>query len=238
MVKAPKDKNAPKRPQSGYFLFMASPMGRKKVLADHPELVGKPASQVVKLAAARWKELSEDERAPFIEQATKAKAEYKIQLEKYQQTSSYREHQELLTNFKRQKAEGLDGKGRKKKLKKDPNAPKRPMGAYFLFSTRFYQANKREDLKMTEISKIASQHWKKMTDEQKQPFVTEAAQKKAKYELAMEKYRQTDEYQQYEEKKQQFKLEQKRLLEEAQAEAEEEEEEEEEEYESEYESEE
>jgi len=236
MVKAPKDKNAPKRPQSGYFLFMASPMGRKKVIADHPELVGKPASQVVKLAAARWKELSEDERAPFIEQANKAKAEYKKEFEKYQKTSSYREHQELLTNFKRQKAEGEGKALRKKKFKKDPNAPKRPMGAYFLFSTRFYQANKKADLKMTEISKIASQHWKKMTDEQKKPFVTEAAEKKAEYEQAMEKYRQTEEYQQYEEKKHLFKMEQKRLIEEA--EAEEEEDEEEDEYESEYESEE
>jgi len=219
MVKAPKDKNAPKKPQTAYFLFMGSPMGRAKVIADHPELVGKPASQVVKIAAARWKELTEEEKVPFVQQAEKAKAEYKILIEKYQKTESFREHQELVTNFKKQA--GGEGSRRKKKMKKDPNAPKRPLSAYFLFSTRFYQANKATGIKMTEISKIASQEWKKMTEEQKTPFSAEAAQKKAEYEQAMEKYRETEEYRQYEEKKHQFKMEQRRAAE-AEAEAEEE----------------
>lgn len=211
-LKIPKDVNAPKRPQSAYILWMASPMGRQKVLADNPDLIGKHPSQVVKLAAARWNQITDEEKTPFVNQAEKHKAEYKLKLEAYKKTENYRKYKLLVSSCKEQQTAANEGEKpvRKRKLKKDPNAPKRPMSAYFLFSTKFYQENKVSGSKMTEISKAGAKRWREMTAEQKAPYILEAADNKGKYEQLLSAYRQTENYQIYEQRKIEFKLDEKR----------------------------
>ncbi|KAG1149979.1 hypothetical protein G6F37_004560 [Rhizopus arrhizus] len=73
---------------------------------------------------------------------------------------------------------------KKKRGKKDPNAPKRALSAYMFFS----QANRENvikenpEAKFGEIGKILGAKWKEMTDEEKKPFTEKAEADKKRYE--------------------------------------------------------
>ncbi|KAL9229978.1 hypothetical protein vseg_005382 [Gypsophila vaccaria] len=74
---------------------------------------------------------------------------------------------------------------------KDPNMPKRPLSAYFLFLEDFRKTYKEEhpDSKgIKELAKDAGAKWKAMTDEERKPYVDKAAELKAGHEKAMEEY--------------------------------------------------
>jgi hypothetical protein len=61
-------------------------------------------------------------------------------------------------------------KEKKAKKEKDPNAPKKPMGAYFLFSGDMRAKVKaaHPELKVTEISKHIGEMWAKASDKEKE----------------------------------------------------------------------
>ena len=89
-----------------------------------------------------------------------------------------------------------------KKTKKDPNAPKNPMNAYFFYvkeNRESYKA-KHSDLKMTEITKALGSQWKEMNEKEKevcplrnrylhlQPYQKLADADKERYKKEMEEY--------------------------------------------------
>ena len=68
-----KDPNAPKKPQSSYFLWANDDSTNAKVKAANPN------AKVTELASAKgvlWKAMADEEKKPFEEAAAKAKAEY------------------------------------------------------------------------------------------------------------------------------------------------------------------
>ena len=79
-------------------------------------------------------------------------------------------------------------KGTKKK--KDPNAPKAPSNAYFIYvrEKREEFKAKHPDAKTTEITSGLAQQWKAMTDSEKAPFQKLAAADKVRYTKEMEDY--------------------------------------------------
>ncbi|KAK9691469.1 hypothetical protein RND81_09G198700 [Saponaria officinalis] len=90
-------------------------------------------------------------------------------------------------------SEGASETKTKRKLTKvkDPNMPKRPLTAYFLFLEDFRKTYKEEhpDSKgVKELAKEAGLKWKAMTDEEKKQYVDKAAELKAEHEKAMEEY--------------------------------------------------
>ena len=79
---------------------------------------------------------------------------------------------------------------KKKKGKKDKDAPKRPISAYF-----FYNQERREKLKKEkpnldnkELIRAMSEEWNKLTDEEKKPYVKKAAEDKKRYVEEMKAY--------------------------------------------------
>ena len=85
--------------------------------------------------------------------------------------------------------------GKKKTRKtKDPNAPKRGKNAYMLWlaenrsriTSALVEAGK--DSKVSEVSKVAGEEWKALSDDEKMPYQKEAAEQKAAYQKAMEEY--------------------------------------------------
>ena len=83
-----------------------------------------------------------------------------------------------------------DGRKRKAKKFKDPNKPKRPATAYITFVTKKRPSvvKKHPDLKSTEIMTELGRLWKKMSDEQKAPYVAEADADKARHDDEMSRY--------------------------------------------------
>jgi len=92
--RAPKDKNAPKKSLSAFFIYSGSV--RKQVQL---EVGGKNLGAVGKRLGAMWRELTDEDKIPFQEQAAEAKIEYKQKLEVYQQSEEYQQFQEEKTKF-------------------------------------------------------------------------------------------------------------------------------------------
>jgi len=86
-------------------------------------------------------------------------------------------------------------KGKRQKRKKDPNAPKRPQTAFFVYSAKFRAEVKSElgeGSRVGDVAKELGKRWKQMTDADKKEYSDEAARQKADYEVAMEEYRAND----------------------------------------------
>lgn len=82
--------------------------------------------------------------------------------------------------------------GRKtKKQKKDPNAPKRSMSAYFLFSIDARPKVKAEnpDASFGDIARMISTKFKNLSDKEKKFWEAKAAKDKDRYTREMEEYR-------------------------------------------------
>ncbi|KAL1916519.1 uncharacterized protein VTP21DRAFT_5710 [Calcarisporiella thermophila] len=78
----------------------------------------------------------------------------------------------------RKKTEGT------KKRKKDPNAPKRPLSAYMLFSQekRKQVLEENPDVKFTEVGKLLGAMWKELSEEEKKIYNDKASKDKERYE--------------------------------------------------------
>ncbi|XP_039009677.1 HMG1/2-like protein isoform X2 [Hibiscus syriacus] len=70
--KAAKDPNKPKRPPSAFFVFMEG--FRKQYKEDNPD--NKSVAVVGKAGGAKWKNMTDAEKAPYVQKAEKRKTEY------------------------------------------------------------------------------------------------------------------------------------------------------------------
>ncbi|KAJ4830967.1 hypothetical protein Tsubulata_049611 [Turnera subulata] len=84
-------------------------------------------------------------------------------------------------------------KGSKKagKAAKDPNKPKRPASAFFVFMEEFREQYKREHPKnksVAAVGKAGGDKWKSLTEDEKKPYVAKADKRKVEYEKQMRAY--------------------------------------------------
>ena len=85
---------------------------------------------------------------------------------------------------------GKSPKGKAKRAKKDPNAPKRALSAYMFFSAakraEIMEAN--PDFGVTDVAKALGERWKTVSDEEKAVYQQQADEDKARYERDMAAY--------------------------------------------------
>lgn len=74
-----KDPNAPKRPQTAFFLFAAD--FRAEVRAGLPD--GSTVGEVAKELGRRWGSLGDDEKSKYQQASEKNKAQYEKDMEAY-----------------------------------------------------------------------------------------------------------------------------------------------------------
>lgn len=81
--------------------------------------------------------------------------------------------------------------GRKKKAKKDPNAPKRNMSAYFLYSmfARPQVKNDNPEASFGSIARIISEQFKALPDKERKKWEKKAADDKERYQREMAAYK-------------------------------------------------
>jgi len=103
--KAPKDKNAPKKPLSAYFIFLAEK--RESLKAEFPEM---SITQLGKKSGEIWKTLSEEEKEVYKAKHTALKEAYKTTRAEYEQTEEFKAYQALKAGWandkKKAKKEG------------------------------------------------------------------------------------------------------------------------------------
>jgi len=120
--------------------------------------------EVMSTAATKWKAMSASERAPFEGPAKSAQDRYRKAMDAYLSS------------------------GKKDAWARDPEKPKRPLTAFFLYATKFREQNPGMK-KVTEVTKQANVQWKALSEAQKAPFVQQAEAAKAKYAQDIAKYK-------------------------------------------------
>ncbi|KAJ2959211.1 hypothetical protein NQZ79_g5293 [Umbelopsis isabellina] len=96
---------------------------------------------------------------------------------------------ELLRKFSSLEVEGEDNK--RKRKHKDPNAPKRPAGSFFLFanSRRAELKKEKPDLDPKEVARKLGEEWNALDDKAKKPWESKANKAKEHYLKEMEDYK-------------------------------------------------
>jgi|UniRef100_A0A7S4D1B1 hypothetical protein len=172
--KAKKDPNAPKKPMASFFFFCQEK--RAEYRKEHPDVT---FGEVGKALGELWKQLTAEEKAPFEKQAAQDKQRYEKEMQSY-------------TPPMRDASNGGDAKPQKKsKAKKDPNAPKRGMTSFFLFSNDMRAKVKNEGggLKASEIVTKLAEMWKEADKETKEKYEKLAAADRDRYAKQMAAYK-------------------------------------------------
>ncbi|KAG7397462.1 hypothetical protein PHYBOEH_000682 [Phytophthora boehmeriae] len=162
-----KDKNAPKRALSA-FMFFSNDI-RDTVKREMPELQFLEISSEI---GRRWKQISDEDRRPYDELAAADKRRYQEEKEDYVPDPSFEQ----------------PAKGSRKK--KDPNAPKRALSAYFFFCNDIRQEVRDENpnKKITEIATLLAEKWRALPDKKRAKYQKLHEDAKAKYQQEMDEY--------------------------------------------------
>ncbi|KAJ8475482.1 hypothetical protein ONZ51_g6527 [Trametes cubensis] len=145
-------------------------------------------------AAARedgqeYAKLSPEEKEPYRRRSQKAKEE-REELKAYMRTLT---PDDIKRENAYRTAQCKAGKSRKGNLK-GPNAPKKPLSAYFMFLRRIRSDPELveevfgDETETTKQSVLAAGKWRSMTDEQHKPFLAQAEREKLEYEAARKAY--------------------------------------------------
>eukprot|EP01059_Diplonema_ambulator_P016670 TRINITY_DN2838_c0_g2_i1.p1 TRINITY_DN2838_c0_g2~~TRINITY_DN2838_c0_g2_i1.p1 ORF type:complete len:218 (+),score=129.05 TRINITY_DN2838_c0_g2_i1:62-655(+) len=163
MAKGKKDPNAPKKPLSGYMLFCQDE--REKVKKENSDL---KAKEILTELGKRWGELGDDEKEEYNEKSKEAKEQYK---------KDYAEYIANKDSDEEESEEPKKGKKRKAatKKEKDPNAPKKPLTPFFMYSQKMRPEIKEEnpDMAAKDVAKEIGARWKDLDDDEKKTYQDE-----------------------------------------------------------------
>ncbi|KAM9333315.1 high mobility group protein B1a [Pholidichthys leucotaenia] len=117
----------------------------------------------------RWKSMTSKEKGKFEDLAKQDKIRYEKEMMNYTPPKG----------------------GKRKKKMKDPNAPKRPPSAFFVFCSDKRPMLKAENPGLTigEVAKKLGEMWSNISPEEKQPYEEKACKLKSKYEKDVAAYR-------------------------------------------------
>ncbi|KAF7775710.1 transcriptional regulator family: HMG [Agaricus bisporus var. burnettii] len=147
-------------------------------------------AQAAKEAGQEYASLSPEEKEPYKRRSLAAKEARERELNAYMRTLT---PEDIKRENAYRAAQRKAGKSRKSNIK-DPNAPKKPLSAYFMFLQRI-RANPKlvhdifgDETETTKQSVLAAAKWRSMTDAERQPFLAQAEQEKMEYEAARRIY--------------------------------------------------
>ncbi|KAJ3826427.1 putative HMG1 protein [Lentinula raphanica] len=147
-------------------------------------------AQAAKEAGQEYASLSAEEKEPYKRRSQTMKEAREREHAAYMRTLTPEDiKRENVFRAAQRKA----GKSRKSNIK-DPNAPKKPLSAYFMFLQRI-RANPQlvqevfgDETETTKQSVLAAAKWRSMTDDERKPFLAQAEQEKMEYESARRLY--------------------------------------------------
>ncbi|KAF8663479.1 hypothetical protein AX16_001047 [Volvariella volvacea WC 439] len=147
-------------------------------------------AQAAKEAGQEYASLSQEEKEPYKRRSQAAKEDREKELAAYMKSLT---PEDIKRENAFRAAQRKAGKSRKSNIK-DPNAPKKPLSAYFMFlqkiraDPRLVQDIFGDETETTKQSVLAAAKWRSMTDAERQPFLAQAEQEKMEYEAARRLY--------------------------------------------------
>ncbi|WVO16044.1 hypothetical protein L204_103709 [Cryptococcus depauperatus] len=190
----------PKQAPSAWQLFFADELIKAKSSTNQSEEIKSPGGTmhsnklnvavIAKEAGVAYANLSEERKKYYAEKVKEHREQYAKDLAAWQATLTP-EDIRAENAFRAQQRK--EGKSRKGNIK-DPNAPKKPLSAYFLF-LKAIRENEiiREQVwgdesETTKQSVMAAQKWRSLTDNEKKPYLEQAEHDKQAYEVARKQY--------------------------------------------------
>jgi len=167
-----KDPSKPKRAMSAFFLY--SQAFRSQAKEDNPDA---SFGDIARLLSAQFKALPEKEKKRWEKKAEQDKIRYNEEMKHYVPMDD-------------PDAPAGSGKGKRKKAKKDPNAPKRNMSAYFLYSNAIRSTVKEENPEATfgDIARLISEQFKTLAPKERALWDKKAEQDKERYQREIQEY--------------------------------------------------
>ncbi|KAF9411657.1 exp1-like protein [Podila epigama] len=169
----------PKRPNSGWTNFYVEHLNKVRA-SGQPVVLSDEAPK----AGAAWRALSDRERNVYVDR-------YKAEMVEYRKKSEARLQELTPAEFKlentRRAALRATGKSNIGPLK-DPNAPKRPLSAYFLYAQDQRNAGKHANLSPQERIKAFAADWAASPESVKAKYNAESAAARESYKAVRSAY--------------------------------------------------
>ena len=173
-----RDPNAPKKPKTSYILFSLAE--RPRFVQQHPDM---KATDVMCALGKRWNKMSKDEKHQYDEA-------YKLEKIKYDAAIlAYVPDEAFAKAAKRAKIYSSNGEKREK-IRRDPNAPKRPTSNYLLYSKeqRPLVVESNPKMKATLVISEIAKRWGKLSPTEKKQWDEQVAEDKIRFEKEMKLY--------------------------------------------------
>lgn len=177
----------PKQSLSAWQLFLTEQLQRVKADAPTEPL---NVALLTKEVGHRYANLPDEKKQEYIRRSHEAKEKYEQELATWQSTLT---PEDIRKENLFRAAQRRLGKSRRGNMR-DPNAPKKPLTAYFLYlqSLRADTTRAQEVLQgeqnTTKQSVLAAAKWRSLTDKEKEPFIEQAKLKKSEYDLRRREY--------------------------------------------------
>jgi len=182
-----RDSDKPKKALTAYVLYCGSK--RPELMKENPEMkfvdVGRELGKL-------WKELGDDDRAPFIAEAEERKKQYDVDIKKYKEEHPDSSDEDKRSKKRRKTSKKHDSKKKGKKPKKrDPKAPKRAQNAYHYYQLEMKAEAKKENPSSNyqAINKILTEKWKSLGTDDRKPYVELADGDKERFQKEKAKYK-------------------------------------------------
>nr|UOA02778.1 transcription factor A mitochondrial-like protein [Monochamus saltuarius] len=165
----------PKRPQSPYVKFVAE--HRINVIKDNPNF---KQTEVIKKCAEDWKSITQELKEEYNVAYKNECAIYDQKLSTFNAslTPEQKEALQLASEEKKSSKE----RRKIKKIEKETNKPKRPMGAYALYIKEQSQI---KNVSMKDLISSLKDDWTKLSEDEKTKYKNQFLKEREKYETAM-----------------------------------------------------
>ncbi|KAG7347011.1 HMG high mobility group box-containing protein [Nitzschia inconspicua] len=157
--------NPPVLPRSAFMCFKDNK--KRELMAE--TTTKESEKQILQVVSRAWRDLSDKERAYWEEQAREDKLRYVREKNDYKGAWNVP----------------------KRRAKKHPGAPKRPMSAFLKFSKQVRPKVKKEnpDMGNTDVSCLLGEMWRNASPSEKAPYVEEELKERAEYKEKIQKFR-------------------------------------------------
>ncbi|KAM3723523.1 High mobility group protein [Dirofilaria immitis] len=151
----------------GFFVKMCYEEHKKKYPNENVQV-----TEISKKCSEKWKTMSDDEKRRFFELAQKDAERYQAEVAAYG---------------------GEDALRKRKRVKKDPNAPKRALSAFFFFShdKRPEVQQQHPEWKVGQVAQELGRFWKALGEEERAVYERKALEDKERYAEEMRNYKGT-----------------------------------------------
>jgi len=183
-----KPEGYPKGVKSAYIFYTNE--NRPLVKEKHPEI---KFGELSKMLGQMWKVTNEEERKKFVALTLEDKVRFEKEVAEYKTKHPDKDSE---SGSSSSSSSSKKKKKPKKKRKNDPNAPKKPPNSYLIFCND-QRAKVKEELEAagdkTQLSKEMGKRWNALPEDEKRPYVEQAAKLAQDHKVVMEAYKKSKE---------------------------------------------